>query len=906
MLIRNKLILYTFISIVLTLIIVGFFIDRIITNLYNDNALNELNISYAHFQKVSREIEYDILSQTLQVASDKPIIAALNLVNRYQDIKNYQPLIFDNEKKSAAESLYKNISLSGSERAMIYGKDGSLVAYAILNSHENEVGIVSYVNGKPFYLIKKEASNIWNKAKLPESITFKQPALNKQISFLSYPGKIKYTAIQDEFIIENNRVITREHPNGSVSLIGIVKISKSLGADFFRNTLHSSHAQISLLLNNGYLINSIENLLPINDLQLKSNLHGSTSPPSNNIIENEDYYIQSYSWPTITGINYLLITSERSQLILALNKTRKVLLLAFSATAILSIFIGIFWLGRVISTPLNNLAKQAGSIKDNEYPVFPVNNSGDEISLLGNVLNKMIAITKEREKDLKQNEAQLQSTQKLAKIGGWEIDYKSNLIQLSEEAFNIFEINKRDGEVSQRIITEKTHPDDLDKINQAHQKTIDLQIPYDVTHRLKMKDGRIKTVHVYSETIFNSNGKPQSTLGTIQDISEQASKDEQLRRTQKMNSLGKLTGGIAHDFNNMLSIILGYSELLEKNPNIDDKEKKYIIEIIHAGQRASKLTSKLLSFSRKESIAATETNLNNLLQDELDMLEKTLTVRIQLKLELDDKLWTILLDKDELEDAILNICINSMHAMPSGGNLTLATNNSYLNDIDAKHLNVTAGEYVVLTIKDTGIGMDQSTLYQIFEPFFTTKKEKGTGLGMSQVYGFVQRSKGAINIYSEPNHGTRITLYFPRYTGNQSVILNGEKNHETIVNEEHGTATILVVDDEESLRNLSQEILTSKGYKVITADSGKQALEILKKEHVGLLLSDVIMPEMDGYKLATIVQEKYPSVKIQMISGFTDEESMEASSNELHQKRIQKPFTSKDLLLRVKEILLVT
>ena len=893
--IRNKLILYTFASILLTLVIVGFSIDRIITSLYKSNTQTELSSTYTHFQNVLISIENDILNQTLQIATDNSVIAIINLVNRYQNKKNYQPLIFDNEKKEVATFLHKQISLTGSDRAMIYSRNGDLIAYSIKNGNGNESGIVSYKDGLPVYIKKSIHSNKWSTGQLPKSITLTQPALSNQISFLSYPGKINFISTENNFSVENNRVITHEFPNGSVKLLGIIKINKSLEDNFFKAASQSANTKISLLLHSGYMLNNLEQLLPVAGIDTKSQLYGSTSLAPEELLKNNKYYIQSYVWPTKTGKNYVLISSEKSALISALNKTRMVLFYTFIATAILIILIGIYWLERLISSPLNILAEQARGSELNQYPDFPISKGNDEISLLGNVLNNMVALTKKREE-------QLQITQKLSKIGGWNIDYADHSMSLSDEAYDIFELEKSLRNLTPDKIAHLFHPYDIEKIEKAHKKSMQFQTPYDITHRLQMANGKIKTVHVYSETLFDSEGKPISTEGTIQDITEQASKDEQLRRTQKMDALGKLTGGVSHDINNILGIILGYSELLQRNPTIDDKNKKYISEIIQASKRASKLTSKLLSFSRKEIKIANSVNINELLIDELHMLEKTLTVRIKLKLELDDNLWSVWLDKDELEDAILNISINAMHAMPNGGKLILSTKNLTLDDFDIRTMEIPAGDYVLFTIADTGIGMGQDTVHQIFEPFFTTKGDKGTGLGMSQVYGFVKRSNGAIHIYSDLGHGTRISLYFPRYLKNHASA-KAEPESEELVLAATGSTTVLVVDDETSLRALMQEILSSKGYKTLLAEDANEALEILKNESVDLVLSDVIMPEMGGYELASIIQEKYPEIKIQMISGYADDSVGDSETNNLHINRIQKPFTANTLLQRVHKIL---
>lgn len=896
--IRNKLIIYTFTSIFITLVIVGVSIDRVLTNLYNNSAIAELKNSYSNFRHELTSIEQDILNQTILLATDNSILSLSNLINKYQDKNNYQALIFNNDKKKVAGDLLKRITLTKPEQVILYNKQGELIAYATQNKKTNEAGFVTYRKGRPIIIKQLNSISKWTEGKLPESISYKIKPVDNEISFLTYSGKINYKLVNDKFIIENSRVIKHTSPNGITSLLGVLKVNKSLGHDFFTDASANSPAKISLLLHNGVLLNSYDNLLPIEDIEKVSSLHGSTSSSSENLILNNDYYVHSYVWPTKDGNNYLLASSSRLQLITTLNQTRGVLIIIFSIIAILAIVFGIYWLNKLISKPLNSLAEQATKSNKGQLPIFPVSTSNDEISLLGKVLNDMVYAINNREKLLLENKAQLSHTQMLAKIGGWKINHENNEVNFTDEIYNILEIAKTNNIASQELVARLVHPDDHNMVEQAHAKSMKNRTPYDVTHRLLLDNNKTKTVHVYSETQFKNDGAPLTTIGTIQDITEQADKDQQLRRSQKMDAIGKLTGGIAHDFNNMLGVILGFSELLQTQQNLTEKDNRYINEIITASKRAGKLTAKLLSFSRKESSSTESVDLNNVLTEEQIMLEKTLTVRIKLNLELADNLWQINLDKNELEDAIINMSINSMHAMPTGGELTLATKNCTLSEDDVSTLDIPKGDYVLLSITDNGSGMNQDTVQKIFEPFFTTKDEMGTGLGMSQVYGFVKRSHGTIQVFSGLGQGTRITLYFPRFIQDKHAVGIENKNEPDI--DLTGSSTILIVDDEVALRELSNEILSNKGYNTFLAESAGKALEILKTEHIDLVFSDVIMPGMDGFELSRIIQSQYPDVKILMTSGYSNINNSEILQSKLYINRIQKPYTSQELLKEIK------
>ena len=391
---------------------------------------------------------------------------------------------------------------------------------------------------------------------------------------------------------------------------------------------------------------------------------------------------------------------------------------------------------------------------------------------------------------------------------------------------------------------------------------------------------------------------------SLLDISIQKQAESKLRHSQKMDALGELTGGIAHDYNNMLGIVLGYAELLKGKLTKQPKLAKYAHEIHHAGERGVKLTKKLLAFSRRQSGDARKLNLNMLLRDQQHMLEKTLTARINVTLNLAEDLWPVWLDSGDLEDAIVNMSINSMHAMKMGGRLTLQTCNEAVNKMDAKLLQLDVGNFVVLSITDTGCGMDDKTKEKIFDPFFSTKGEQGTGLGLSQVYGFIERCGGAIKVYSKLEQGTRITLYLPRYYDSIGEDSPTETNQETPFEDRLGAEeSILVVDDEPALRNLAFEILDQQNYHVIYAESAKQALQILENEPIDLLLSDVIMPEMDGYQLAAIVHRKYPAVKILLTSGFSDNRELDIVDENLQRNMLHKPYNAQTLLQRIGRLL---
>ncbi len=417
----------------------------------------------------------------------------------------------------------------------------------------------------------------------------------------------------------------------------------------------------------------------------------------------------------------------------------------------------------------------------------------------------------------------------------------------------------------------------------------------------KRKNGEHFPIHLSIAELPPANDGSKRFVASIQDLTQRKQQQEILQRSQKMDALGKLTGGIAHDYNNMLGVILGYCDLLEPALMAQAKQLNFLKQIRHAGERGTKLTQKLLSYSRQKPADADVVNINQLLLAQQEMLAKTLTARIQLTMQLNAAQDSIKVNLGDLEDCILNLCINAMHAMEDMGRLTLKTQTINLDAKNAVVLNIPEGQYVVLTIEDTGVGMSEEIKSRIFDPFFSTKGDKGTGLGLSQVYGFMERSRGAIKVFSELGHGATFSLYFPVYTKNN--LTSNPGNSQASLDTVTGTETILVVDDEIALLELTKEILLQQGYQVLCADNASDAIELLGRHAIALVLSDVIMPDMNGYQLARWIQQHHPHIHIQLISGFDDETVSSATDKILNAQRLSKPVKAELLLSRIRKLL---
>ncbi|MCK4865966.1 MAG: PAS domain S-box protein [Gammaproteobacteria bacterium] len=391
-------------------------------------------------------------------------------------------------------------------------------------------------------------------------------------------------------------------------------------------------------------------------------------------------------------------------------------------------------------------------------------------------------------------------------------------------------------------------------------------------------------------------------IGSCKDITLNKQQEEQLNRSIKMEAIGKLTSGLAHDYNNMLGVILGYSELLSDKAKDQPELMGYIEAIQQAANRATSLTQKLLSISRKRTDSAEATQINDILKNNQEILSKTLTATIKLSIHTENDLWPVFIEQGCLEDTILNLSINAMHAMPEGGELDFTTSNIHIASVDAQVLNIPSGNYVKLSIRDTGIGMKEDVVSHIFEPFYSTKGDKGTGLGLSQVYNFVTESNGTIRVYSEPGLGTCFSIFLPRYRHEQSnnEPANAAPDKENKLN---GSENILIVDDEPELLRLTKDILLSYGYTVFSSSSAKEALLTLENETIDLVISDVVMPDMDGFELAHIISYTHPNIKIQLCSGLANVTGKTVTNETLAKNILTKPFTSKQILTNVQELL---
>jgi PAS domain S-box-containing protein len=450
---------------------------------------------------------------------------------------------------------------------------------------------------------------------------------------------------------------------------------------------------------------------------------------------------------------------------------------------------------------------------------------------------------------------------------------------------------------------EGIHPEDFKRTLDTYLTAFNGRKPFRMEYRLRRHDGAYRWLLDTGTPRFAPDGTFSGFIGSCLDVTDLKETEEQLRQSQKMEAVGRLAGGIAHDFNNLLTAINGYAELCLSKAQGDETLSEFLKEIKRSGERAAALTSQLLAYSRKQILSPRILNLNSTVAEMDRMLKRLIGEDIELVTMLEPELGWVLADPGQIQQIILNLALNARDAMPQGGRLTLETANVTLDsNYISTRLEAKPGPHIMLAVSDTGIGMTEEIKAKIFEPFFTTKEVgKGTGLGLSSVYGIIQQSGGSILVYSEPGQGTTFKIYLPIVEASDE----GQPQAEAVDDRTlAGKETILIVEDEETVRTFIRRALTYFGYSILEAKDGKEALQAIESgKSIDLVLTDVVMPGMNGRQLATQLSARLPGAPILFMSGYTDNAIVHHGVLDADATFIQKPFSQSDLLKKIRGIL---
>jgi PAS domain S-box-containing protein len=513
---------------------------------------------------------------------------------------------------------------------------------------------------------------------------------------------------------------------------------------------------------------------------------------------------------------------------------------------------------------------------------------------------------------LRRSEERYALAQRAANIASWDWDIASGQITWSDQTEPMFGLARDELGTTYEAFLERVYPEDRPQVQEAVDACIRHKGEYAVEHRIIGPDRTVRWVSARGDVTRDEEGRAVRLLGVVQDITarkqaeqEKAKLEAQLRQAQKMEAIGQLAGGIAHDFNNILTAIFGNLELslpgLKAKLGADEPLLVGLGHIEQSAQRAAALTRQLLAFSRRQVSQPDVIDLNRTLLDMENMLERLLTENIRLKSNFAPDVRNVRVDAGHFEQVVMNLVVNARDAMPDGGELTLETSNIVLDETFCHFCGgLTPGPHVMLAVSDTGCGMDSETAERIFEPFFTTKpRGRGTGLGLSTVYGIMNQAGGHIAVYSEPGRGTTFRVYMPAVDAPITTARTARSADRLAA----GTGTILVCEDDEAVRNLAVHILNDVGYTVLAACNGAEALDLARTHEgaVDLVVTDVIMPDMNGKQLADALSDVRPGLRTLFVSGYTSDVIAHHGVLDDGVQFLEKPFTRHSLLHRVRD-----
>ena len=517
---------------------------------------------------------------------------------------------------------------------------------------------------------------------------------------------------------------------------------------------------------------------------------------------------------------------------------------------------------------------------------------------------KLIGVMRDQD-ELERSIARMDRAERLAGLGNWSVDLQADELTWSDGTFHLY--GYKPGEIKPDVEFARHHyiDQDIERVSEIIEEALEDGSEFEYRARITTKLGDQKHIRVLGEVETNADGKPVAYSGIIQDVTEEALREAQIRQSQKIEALGNMTGGAAHDFNNLLAVILGNLELLR-----DEMDRPDLVEhceaAISATMSGAALTRNMLSFARRARLEPKTMDINGVVLGLERWARRTLPATIEPEVSLQAGLWKTDLDEGSLESALLNLIINARDAMPDGGNLTIETANVRIDEeyIESRQEDIEPGRYVMLAVSDTGTGIQKEELARIFEPFFTTKEVgEGTGLGLSMVQGFVKQSSGAIRVYSEPGTGTTFKLYFrardvPKETGNASVEVK-------VTDGPAGTPRILLAEDEIEVQRIIATTLRKAGYEVHTTNTGDEAKTAFDSDQsYDLLLTDIVMPgTLQGTGLAKEVRAIRSDLPVVFMSGYANEATVHGNGLRPEDIRLMKPVRKANLLEAIKKAL---
>lgn len=558
-----------------------------------------------------------------------------------------------------------------------------------------------------------------------------------------------------------------------------------------------------------------------------------------------------------------------------------------------------------IAVPTRNLINTITKISQNDNNARAEVIGKDEMAELSMAFNALLDQKDRSNQQIIDQQTALQKQAdllefagRITRFGGWSVDMSTKQINWSNMVAKIHGVPEGYSPKLEEGLSFYI-PEHQPRIHELFNNCYHDGISYDVELQILNSAGEQVWVRTSGEAVYNPEGKIIGVQGAFQDISERIELENRLRQSQRLEAVGQLTGGVAHDFNNLLTVVIGNSQILSETFEESNKLKPLADMILQAGYRGAELTRSLLAFARKQPLDPKPVNIKQLIEQLWPLLERAIGEEIVIQLIADEPLQQVMVDPGQFENALLNLALNAKDAMPKGGRLVIEAEHTNLPDQYAQTHDINSGDYVVLAISDSGCGIPASELDKVFEPFYTTKsKDKGTGLGLAMVYGFIKQSNGHVNIYSEPEQGTTVRLYLPIATDKTAAATLKSSNAEL----QKGHETILVVEDDTMVRQHVISQLTALGYNVLAAADGKQAMQILETDQpIDLLLTDVVLPEgFNGRNIAENALKLRPTLRVLYTSGYTENSIVHHGRLDKGVLLLSKPYKREELASKVR------